>query len=357
MLLRELATSNDRKIAKINRVLKETYGFTLNSDVEIPKIVALQEKVAAELHALKMNQVTAKDSRYVKAVLVQEGLGMLVTKLYESSVAPVVGPGAQAFQRVLSWLSDYVRQACEVGDDHDEAVYEAMKQYRSSKYRFDDALVEFELRKATADCSTPTAPQEPDIEMAMGGAGYNDVMGFNDGPEEPMYEADSLAIDVKDMKKPAKKSFEPATNLCPHCEGKKKVASKAAGGEVPCPVCDGAGEVFEAEGDNKYAEWEKRLGKEPGYFNRRKAELAATDGVVGSSSGRLRSRFASRSRGTDVPFVGNLRMGEGVVNEKAPPGMEDWVKSNKAKFKKEYGDEKGEEVLYATAWKMHNKEK
>jgi len=303
MLLRELTISNDRKIAKINRVLKETYGFTLNSDVELPKIVALQEKITAELRSLKMNQVTAKDSRYVKAILVHEGLGMLVAKLYESSVAPITGPGAEAFQRVLSWLGDYVRQACEVGDDHDEAVYEAMKQYRSSKYRFDDALVEYELRKATAECGAAApAPTEPDIEMAMGGAGYNDVMGFNDGPQEPVYEENDKA-------------------------------------------------------ENKYAKWEQELGMEPGYINRRKAEIAATDGVVGSSSGRLRSRFASRSRGTDVPFVGNLRMGEGVVNEKAPPGMEDWVKSNKAKFKKQYGDEKGTEVLYATAWKMHNKEK
>lgn len=42
------------------------------------------------------------------------------------------------------------------------------------------------------------------------------------------------------------------------------------------------------------------------------------------------------------------------LNEKAPPGMEKWVKSNKKKFKKEYGADKGEEVLYATAWKRHN---
>ena len=43
---------------------------------------------------------------------------------------------------------------------------------------------------------------------------------------------------------------------------------------------------------------------------------------------------------------------ESTITEKAPPGMEQWVKHNKAKFKKEYGDKKGEEVLYATAWKM-----
>lgn len=39
------------------------------------------------------------------------------------------------------------------------------------------------------------------------------------------------------------------------------------------------------------------------------------------------------------------------VKESAAPGQEDWIKSNKAKFIKQYGKDKGEEVLYATAWK------
>ena len=44
---------------------------------------------------------------------------------------------------------------------------------------------------------------------------------------------------------------------------------------------------------------------------------------------------------------------EQFIVEKAPPGKkaEEWIKSNKAEFKKEYGD-KWEERLYATAWKL-----
>ena len=37
-------------------------------------------------------------------------------------------------------------------------------------------------------------------------------------------------------------------------------------------------------------------------------------------------------------------------------GMEDWVKKNKARFRKQYGD-RGDEVLYATAWDMYEKGK
>jgi hypothetical protein len=44
-----------------------------------------------------------------------------------------------------------------------------------------------------------------------------------------------------------------------------------------------------------------------------------------------------------------------VVNEVAPPNpkIEKWIKSNKERFVKEYGKEKGMQVLYAKAWKMH----
>ena len=40
--------------------------------------------------------------------------------------------------------------------------------------------------------------------------------------------------------------------------------------------------------------------------------------------------------------------------ESAPSDQEDWIKSNKQKFIKQYGKEKGLSVLYSTAWKRHN---
>lgn len=44
------------------------------------------------------------------------------------------------------------------------------------------------------------------------------------------------------------------------------------------------------------------------------------------------------------------------IQETAPPNpkIEKWIKANKSRFVKEYGKEKGMEVLYAKAWKMHN---
>ena len=46
---------------------------------------------------------------------------------------------------------------------------------------------------------------------------------------------------------------------------------------------------------------------------------------------------------------------ESELKEKAAPGQEDWIKSNKEKFIKQYGKKKGLEVLYATSWKRSKK--
>ena len=46
---------------------------------------------------------------------------------------------------------------------------------------------------------------------------------------------------------------------------------------------------------------------------------------------------------------------EEILDEVAPPNpkIEKWIKANKERFVKEYGKEKGTQVLYAKAWKMH----
>lgn len=40
------------------------------------------------------------------------------------------------------------------------------------------------------------------------------------------------------------------------------------------------------------------------------------------------------------------------LSESTPPGMEDWVQSNKERFKYRYGS-KWQERLYATAWSKY----
>jgi hypothetical protein len=42
---------------------------------------------------------------------------------------------------------------------------------------------------------------------------------------------------------------------------------------------------------------------------------------------------------------------QGILKEKAPPGMEDFIKASKQSFIDQYGEEQGMKNLYATAWK------
>ena len=64
----------------------------------------------------------------------------------------------------------------------------------------------------------------------------------------------------------------------------------------------------------------------------------------GSSSANSNSKSGAESNST---------VDEEVVDEVAAPGQEDWIKSNKERFMKQYGKDKGMSVLYATAWKRN----
>lgn len=153
MLLNEITTSEEVQIKKINKALKETYGFTLVSEISTGKINQLYTKVADDLYNLKLDQATAQDPAYMQKVLVLEGLKMLKDrKIQQLSEVAIAGPGGRALDRVLGRLSQYVHRACEIGDEYEEAIKDAMKSYAIQPYRFDSDLVEFELRKLTTDC-------------------------------------------------------------------------------------------------------------------------------------------------------------------------------------------------------------
>jgi len=151
MLLNEITTSDEVKIEKINKALKETYGFTLVSEVKSGKLNQLYTKIADDLYDLKLNLNTAQDPAYMQALLVQEGLKMLITKSNQrlNEAAMLAGRGGRKLELVVNKLADYVFKACDVGDSFETAVADAMRAYELWPYRFDKELVEYELRKIT----------------------------------------------------------------------------------------------------------------------------------------------------------------------------------------------------------------
>jgi len=80
------------------------------------------------------------------------------------------------------------------------------------------------------------------------------------------------------------------------------------------------------------------------------------EGLIGAAGGALVGGAALGPVGA----IGGAMLGHALTDdvdmyEDTPPGMEDWVLDNKKEFKKRYGS-RWEEVLYATAWKIHNQE-
>jgi len=156
MFLNEIATSDEVKIKRINKVLKETYGFTLASEIKTGKLNQLYTKIADDLYNLKLDLSTAQDPAYVQNILVLEGLKILITRNNNrlDEQAMLASRGGRKLELVVNKLGEYVRKACDIGDSYETALADAMRGYEVMPYRFSKELVEHELRKITVhDCT------------------------------------------------------------------------------------------------------------------------------------------------------------------------------------------------------------
>lgn len=83
------------------------------------------------------------------------------------------------------------------------------------------------------------------------------------------------------------------------------------------------------------------------------SEMNDPDGVISKAIAEAMDLPSQRPE-----YIGNdKQIQEETLNEVSPPDpkIEKWIIANKERFKKEYGAEKGMQVLYAKAWDMYNK--
>jgi len=303
MLLNELATSDDKKIKKINKVLKETFGFSLASEIDSGKLNSLYTKISDDLYNLKLDLGNARSAEYMQKVLVLEGLKILIEqkKLDEQLMG---GKGGRAYEKVVNWLKIAVNDACEKGDEYDEAIYDAMKAYRSSMYRFADDVIEFDLRKETQECAGELAFTENVNEGDFMDKPMPEIKSkdnaFNLAPPERWWENDPedlmrFVYWKKGQLPPSRPSAyaknwnnivkklsasnpppadwvnpvetpEPTEQECPNCWGRKHEPSDKL---EPCHRCDATGVVVEGEleeGGDRHAEhdWVNTIKKDAG---------------------------------------------------------------------------------------------
>ena len=106
---------------------------------------------------------------------------------------------------------------------------------------------------------------------------------------------------------------------------------------------------------------EARFAVANGVFN--EAKTAPDTGVpAGASEDKFKAARATVKKagykaklGKGVP-AGSMKEEAEQIDEVSPPGMEKMTgsKKTKASFAKQYG-KRGKSVMYATAWKLHNK--
>ena len=176
MLLHDIGKSPDSAFRRINQHLETNYGFKISEDVSDKDLVAIMEQLEEEITDLKVKGDDARGSSEIsKRLLVLEG----IKNLREFALMQLQSPKLNS---VVSNLVDYVVDTFEISGmqqpDFDRAVNRAMEEYRSSRYRFPDEIIEQRVR------------QESMARIQADAAG-SDPHGGELVPEMPMMEDDA----------------------------------------------------------------------------------------------------------------------------------------------------------------------
>ncbi len=188
MLLNEIGRAPTTTLRKINQHLESNYGFKITEDAQDSELTAIMETIQDEISELKLKGDDAKSSPEIsKRLLVLEGIKSLrefASMQFESPKLNVIVRG----------MADHVVDAFHHSGtnmaDFDEAIRDAMKVYRSSKYRFPDDVIEQRVRAAAMAQMNPVAnaaaPQEVDeisnqlAKSYLGGAMQDTMTGKKD---------------------------------------------------------------------------------------------------------------------------------------------------------------------------------
>jgi hypothetical protein len=146
MLLTDIGKSPDSTFRKINQHLEANYGFKISEDVSDKDLNLIVEQIEGEIVSLKIKGDDSKASPEIsKRLLVLEG----IRTLREFAMMQFQSPDLENVVRGMTeFVVKHFRLSGMTQTDFDEALRDAMKQYRSSKYRFPDDAIEQRVRSA-----------------------------------------------------------------------------------------------------------------------------------------------------------------------------------------------------------------
>lgn len=146
MLLEEFKKDSSKRFKRINRMLGERYGITISPKTSQRKLEQARDEVFETVQQLKINgSVSRTCPELSKNLLILECVESLIENKRLDELRQDFSSSGP-YRRVIDWLSDFVAQNLELGDDIEDACDQAMKEYRSSKWRFPDEAVRFDCR-------------------------------------------------------------------------------------------------------------------------------------------------------------------------------------------------------------------
>lgn len=188
MLLNDIGKSPDTTFRKINQHLEANYGFKIAEDVSDRDLVAIMEQIEGEITDLKIKGDDAKESPEIsKRLLVLEG----IKTLREFAIMQFQSPD---LENVINGMCDFVCKHFRLGGMHhadfEESIRDAMKHYRSSKYRFPDDLIEQRVRQGAMSKIQAMSNEMPTDGIDM------ESMFEGDGDDNGLEDAEMKGIDV-----------------------------------------------------------------------------------------------------------------------------------------------------------------
>jgi len=207
MLLNDIGKSPDATFRKINQHLESNYGFKISEDVSDKDLVMIMEQIEEEITELKIKGDDAKASPEIsKRLLVLEG----IRNLREFAMMQFQSPKLNA---VIKNLTDFVVETFEITGmqqgDFEAAVQRAMDEYRSSRYRFPDDVIENRVRQEAMQ-RIQAANNIPTTEPAMTFPMMEDDLAAEEDDEASVGEIEEGAWDdIGRAKRPSARGGHP----------------------------------------------------------------------------------------------------------------------------------------------------
>lgn len=173
MLLKDFEKASDRRLSVVTQSLKENFNVTINQETSLKDLDRIAESVAKKIENLKRKGKQSESCPELsKYILMREAVQILKAKQELNE-----GKQEQVYSQVLKWLCDYVVKAVTVGDDFDDALKSAMKEYRSSQWRFDDERVKNDIVKVCQSRLDDVTPEDTArMRVQESGCGLDSIL-------------------------------------------------------------------------------------------------------------------------------------------------------------------------------------